>query len=332
MQNMNEHIKIIFKFKDRRFDISIKPTESLQVLKSYIINTLNSKIKFENYRDTCHIKQVSGDDIILNKQQTPLILYGDEYDNISLIGLNFKNDEEIQILIKCAKDYIEFNEKAIKEKEITPNISSNQSKPSIILKKIPGDNSCLFNSVNFAINQCLSEPQILRELIAVEIKSNPELYNEAILETDPQDYCNWIMKSESWGWGIELSILAKCFGVRIDVVDILNDTVENIGDMYTKVIYLLYNGLHYDVFVEVQNDGSTKGVFDANDKQIQTNVMSIANEIRIKLKNEKNLFVYKCEDCDLILKNKKEVKEHSKFTKHKNYEEIKNDMIEVHKT
>ena len=72
----------------------------------------------------------------------------------------------------------------------------------------------------------------MRELISVEIKSNPELYNSAILEKDPLEYCEWIMRDDTWGGGIELSILSKSFQLRIAVVDIKNVTIEYFGEVY----------------------------------------------------------------------------------------------------
>jgi ubiquitin thioesterase OTU1 len=119
----------------------------------------------------------------------------------------------------------------------------------LIRKIIPADNSCLFNAINYAMNTCLDNPDIMRELIAVEIKSNPDIYNEAILDKNPFDYCEWIMRNDTWGGGIELSIFSKCFQLRIGVVDINNVTIEYFGEDYSNIIYLLYDGIHYDVLV-----------------------------------------------------------------------------------
>jgi len=58
------------------------------------------------------------------------------------------------------------------------------------------------------MNNNINEPSIMKELISIEIKSNAELYNSAILEKILYDYC-WIMRDDTWGGGIELSILLK---------------------------------------------------------------------------------------------------------------------------
>ena len=77
-------------------------------------------------------------------------------------------------------------------------------------------------------------------IISSEIMSNPNDYNAAILDKDPDEYCEWILKGDSWGGGIELSILSKFFQMQIGVVDIQNITIEYFGD-YSNCIYLLYN-------------------------------------------------------------------------------------------
>jgi ubiquitin thioesterase OTU1 len=40
---------------------------------------------------------------------------------------------------------------------------------------------------------------------------HPDEYNEAILDNRPEDYSEWIVYGDSWGGGIELSILSKYF-------------------------------------------------------------------------------------------------------------------------
>ena len=49
--------------------------------------------------------------------------------------------------------------------------------------------------------------------------------------------------------------------------------------MYTKVIYLLYNGSHYDVFVKPEKEGDV-GVFETQDKKTREDAIAYANEIR----------------------------------------------------
>jgi len=53
----------------------------------------------------------------------------------------------------------------------------------------------------------------LRNLVKIEISSNPEFYEEAILGKSICDYVDWITNPASWGGEIEISILSKHFKV-----------------------------------------------------------------------------------------------------------------------
>lgn len=55
----------------------------------------------------------------------------------------------------------------------------------------------------------------LRQLVATTIQDSPDLYNEAVLEQKPDEYCRWITMESSWGGGIELGIFAKFFDMEV---------------------------------------------------------------------------------------------------------------------
>lgn len=46
----------------------------------------------------------------------------------------------------------------------------------------------------------------MRQLIAEHVTHDPETYSEAILGKPPKEYCEWILKPDSWGGAIELSV------------------------------------------------------------------------------------------------------------------------------
>ena len=196
------------------------------------------------------------------------------------------------------------------------------SKYSVKKKTIPADNSCLFNSINFAINQSITEPEIIRGIISSEILNNPIDYNEAILERPVDDYCDWILRGDSWGGGIEISILSKYFSVIIAVVDIQNITFEYFGDGYSQIIYLLYNNVHYDVFYKEDN-GKITGLFDVKDEKSKNEIMEICKELQ---KHQKYLdiqmFSVKCMQCNFLMKGQNDVIEHTKKTGHTNFSQI----------
>ncbi len=163
-----------------------------------------------------------------------------EEDNKSLREMKITNNESLRVEIKKSdaktQTSIRQAHKSIDYKNTTPE-QVDYSKYSIYRKVIKADNSCLFNAINYAMNKCLDEPQKMRELIAVEIQTNSDLYNEAILDKDPFEYCSWIMRSDTWGGGIELSILSKCFQIKIAVADVKNCTIQYFGEV--RIILLL---------------------------------------------------------------------------------------------
>lgn len=88
----------------------------------------------------------------------------------------------------------------------------------------------------------------MREIIANAVSSDPEQYCEAILAKPNKDYCEWILKSSSWGGGIELSILSQFYGMEIAVVDVRNGIINRFGEdqRYAQRVFLLFDGIHYD--------------------------------------------------------------------------------------
>ena len=288
-------------YNDKAFEIKIPSTENLLNLKHYIIINLNG-VGIYTYETNLNIaygfppKKI---DNTLNDTKT-------------LPELSIGNNECLRI------DLIDKDLIRAKDDEII-----DYSKYSVKKKTIPADNSCLFNSINFAINQSITEPEIIRGIISSEILNNPIDYNEAILERPIEDYCDWILRGDSWGGGIEISILSKYFNVIIAVVDIQNITFEYFGDGFTEIIYLLYNNVHYDVFYKEDINGKITGLFDVNDEKSKNEIMEICKELK---KHQKYLdiqiFSVKCMQCNFLMKGQNDVIEHTKKTGHTNFSQI----------
>ena len=151
--------------------------------------------------------------------------------------------------------------------------------------------------------------------------ANPKEYNSGILGKDPDKYCKWIMDKETWGGGIELSILSKFFQIQIGVADIQHITIEYFGN-YDKCIYLLYNNIHYDVFYKEEN-GKITGIFDTQDGNVKNEIMDICLELQ---KHEKyvdsTLFSIECMQCGLLMNGQNDVVEHSSKTGHINFKQV----------
>ena len=294
-------IDILCSFKNAVFNINLKHDESLTELKHAIKLNLSAR--------SVKIKE---SDIKLIYGFPKKIIQGEELDTLTLEELGIFDKEYI---------LIELNQEESNNNEQNQNVID-YSKYSIKKKVIPADNSCLFNAINFAINQNAENPEVIRDIITAEIRSNPEDYNAAILGKDPEEYCKWISNKETWGGGIELSILSKFFHVQIGVADIQFITIEYFGN-YDKCIYLLYNNIHYDVFYKEEN-GKITGVFDSNDANVKQEIMDIC----MQLQSQENYvdtanFSLKCMECGFLLKGQNEVIEHTKKTGHINYGEIK---------
>ena len=299
-------IDILCNYQNEAFNINIKHNDTLSVLKKAIKLNLSSR---GISTSEANIKLIYG----FPKK----IIQGQELDSLTLEELSIFDKE--YLLIELNESNKEVNDKNNNQ----PQDIIDYSKYSIKRKEIPADNSCLFNAINFAINQNANSPEIIREIITAEIMSNPEEYNEAILGKKPEDYCKWISNKETWGGGIEISILSKFFQVQIGVADIQFITIEYFGN-YDKCIYLLYNNIHYDVFYKEEN-GKITGIFDSNDAKVKQEIMDICIQLQNRefFVDTKN-FSLKCMQCGFLMKGQNEAVEHSKKTGHFNFSEIKN--------
>jgi len=119
---------------------------------------------------------------------------------------------------------------------------------AVVRRLIASDNSCLFNAVGYVTQHSRSESSYLRELIASHIAAEQETYSEAVLGKPSSAYCDWLLKPDSWGGAIELSILSQLCGLQIDAADIQTCRVDRYGESggFQERVLLLYDGLHYD--------------------------------------------------------------------------------------
>ena len=183
-------IDILCNYEGKVFNINLKHDDNLLELKHAIkLNLLSrgTKTKESNIKIAYGFpKKIINNDELDNLTLEELAIFDKEYLLIELKEQENNNDED-------KKEIIDYSKYSIKKKDI------------------PADNSCLFNAINFAINQNANSPEIIREIITAEIMSNPEDYNAAILGKTPEEYCKWISNKETWGGGIELSILSKLF-------------------------------------------------------------------------------------------------------------------------
>ncbi|RCK56105.1 Ubiquitin thioesterase OTU1 [Candida viswanathii] len=210
----------------------------------------------------------------------------------------------------------------------------------LILRNIPDDNSCLFNSISYAISgydsyNNISPPHELRTVVADYINGDPELYSDLVLGRPRDEYCDWIRKKESWGGAIELGILADWFNVRIVCIDIeLGNFIrfENEKKTPEKFIILIYSGIHYDVLAmndELSLDNKASDVAQWTIKGPHEEDILTASQKLCKLLQSKDYstntttFRVRCLDCYLVLVGEMGASKHAEETGHLNFGEVK---------
>ncbi|KAK3630808.1 ubiquitin-specific protease otu1 [Elasticomyces elasticus] len=118
----------------------------------------------------------------------------------------------------------------------------------MVLRVMPDDNSCLFRALSSAVlGSALDGMTELRSVVAQTIQANPELYTEGMLEKPPSDYCQWIQREDSWGGGIELSILSQHFDIEICSLNVQDLRVDRFNEGRRTRCIVVYSGIHYDV-------------------------------------------------------------------------------------
>ena len=139
----------------------------------------------------------------------------------------------------------------------TPEIPVPSRRGSMVLRVMPDDNSCMFRALGTAVlSSSLDAMTELRSLVAQSIQADPERYNEAIIQRKPDEYCQWIQYSDSWGGGIELSILSQEFDVEICSINVQDLRVDRFNEGRPRRCFLVYSGIHYDTVAFVP-DGSS---------------------------------------------------------------------------
>lgn len=214
----------------------------------------------------------------------------------------------------------------------------------LILRNIPDDNSCMFNSISYGLfgynsydRDGVSPPSNLRSIISNTIQNNQDTYSEAILGRSVDNYCQWILKKDSWGGAIELGILADWFNIRINCLDIeLGKFIrfENEINKPDKFMVLIYLGIHYDI-LSVNVNLSTS----SQDKQTDTCIWSMNSkeedlilESALKLchylrtqnySTNTTTFRIRCLECYKILVGEMGASKHANETGHFSFGEVK---------
>lgn len=209
-----------------------------------------------------------------------------------------------------------------------PLISSNSG---ILLKKVvPSDNSCLFASIFYLVNGGgeidIKEVQEMRHLVASVVKSQPDLYDEAVLEKTNADYCKWILKDTSWGGAIELSVLSQYYEMEIVALDAKTGVLNRFGEdkKFSHRMIVMYDGIHYDPLYMEKFKGGVATIFPSNDESILVQAKEIAMEAKLSGQyTDTNAFRLKCKQCGEILTGEEQALAHAGKTGHSKFDEVR---------
>jgi OTU-like cysteine protease len=156
-----------------------------------------------------------------------------------------------------------------------------------MVRKIPDDNSCLFHAIAYVCdNRSRDGSDLLRQISASIVASDPTKFNEAMLGMPNNQYVQRLLDPLKWGGAVEVELLSGYYATEICVHDIqTSNTYSYGGEMnYKSVVFLLYNGIHYDCIVgNIEKDGRESQdvvTFDPSDQQFREKAHAIAKEFK----------------------------------------------------
>ncbi len=208
--------------------------------------------------------------------------------------------------------------------------SESGSRGILTRKVVPADNSCLFTSIALVMEGGETNrihASQLRNIIAQVVSSNTEMYSEAFLGKSNTEYCVWILKQDSWGGAIEISILSEFYQVEIDVLDTQSIRIDRFGESkgYKNRVMLIYDNIHYDPLVlEPANSGdSIQTVFSTDDDWILAQALELATEAnRSRQYTDLSGFTLRCLVCNDGLRGQRQAQQHAMATGHTNFAEF----------
>lgn len=208
---------------------------------------------------------------------------------------------------------------------------------TLVLRVMPDDNSCMFRALASAVMGDLDAMHELRSMVATTIQNDKETYNKAMLDNkEPDRYCRWIQNPDSWGGGIELSILSKAFDIEIASINVQDLRVdrfnENPGTKQRCI--LVYSGIHYDVialnpspppYTSATADAEfDQKQFNSTDDEILARALDLCKILQGRhYYTDTAAFDLKCEQCGWIGKGEVGAQQHAGETGHYQFGEAK---------
>jgi len=196
------------------------------------------------------------------------------------------------------------------------------SSSSMTIYKIPDDNSCLFRALAYLCEGDDSSGKVseLRQMIGALVLSDPQKWNSGILGMKPEKYVEYIMKPNTWGGSIELSILSDFYQVQIVAIEVKNQAVYRFGEDrgYAEQVFTLYDGVHYDA---LRVDNTRR--FPRGDPLALPKALQVAQEAQATGQfTDVYTFKLKCGVCGAILKGQEGAQKHAESTGHQNFSQV----------
>jgi len=197
-----------------------------------------------------------------------------------------------------------------------------------IRREVDADNSCLFSSIAYLIDrENFGETSSLkfRQIIIDYLLDNK--FDETLLDQAKDKYIEFIQNPKNWGGALEVKMFSEIFRKQIVCIDVKTNRSDIYGEdkMYGQMIYLLYNGVHYDPLVmnfDLTADPSTDiTIFNSND----TETFEMMKCLLLEYKNQGDyveFYSLECKDCAEKFKNENEAVEHSINYNHWDFKQI----------
>jgi ubiquitin thioesterase OTU1 len=202
-----------------------------------------------------------------------------------------------------------------------------------IQRYVNHDNSCLFSTISYLIdkeNFNESSSLIYRLTIVDYIKENTKITND-LLGMDKEEYISKIENPSCWGGAIELKIFSDILETQIASIDIQSGRIDIFGETkdFTKRIYVLYNGIHYDPLVmnsigNEENLNSDITIFEPEDYDKLIKFKDLAEKLKSdgKFVDLNNINNYKCCSCNEQFSEEADVYIHAQNNNHWKFDEI----------
>mmetsp|Transcript_24810 Transcript_24810/g.76620 ORF Transcript_24810/g.76620 Transcript_24810/m.76620 type:complete len:298 (-) Transcript_24810:68-961(-) len=185
---------------------------------------------------------------------------------------------------------------------------------------VPADNSCLFTAVAYLLRPTGYED--LRRVVADTVRAAPDFWSAAMLGGKTADeYAAHILRRDTWGGSIELTILADHFRTQFVAVDVVNLALHQHPDpsanAFTQRAFLLWDGVHYD---PLHDPARGALLFDASDDAALAAAVDLARRTHeAKQFVDASTFSLRCLVCGAGLQGQQAALHHAQATGHANF-------------